>query len=138
MNERRGKGQTRSAFNHVSGNEAFASNIQAKKPPSSISNITKQQSKVKELLLQNTYMLTKSPLQDDVFKKEDAPTVYPIFQPRKPKSSPPKTSKFLEVCRDAFKRKKDVNLYVKDGQVWWEFSFNQKAMDASKEYIPGR
>jgi hypothetical protein len=33
---------------------------------------------------------------------------------------------------------RDVNLYVKDGQVWWEFSYNQKAVDAIKEYIPGR
>jgi hypothetical protein len=138
MKEMRSKRQKRSAFNHVSGNEVFTSNIQATKPPpTSTNNITKQQSKVKELLLQNTYKLAKIPPQDDAVKKEEAPAVFPILQPRKPKSLLPK-SKFSEVCRDAFKRKQDVNIYVKDGQVWWEFSYNPKAMDAIKEYIPGR
>jgi hypothetical protein len=97
MNERRNKGQTRSALSHVSGNVAFTCNIQSIKPPAN--NITTQQSKVNEVLLQDTYNITKSPPQDDAVKvkKEEAPAVFPIFQPRKPKA-PPKKSKFSEAC----------------------------------------
>jgi hypothetical protein len=61
----------------------------------------------------------------------------PIFLPQtktKQKSKHSYNARF----KDAFKRKRTVNLYISSGKVNWEFAYNQLIIDAIKEYIPGR
>jgi len=49
-----------------------------------------------------------------------------------------KSSRFPSILEDALKRKKNVNLYIKDGEVVWQFAFNVIVKDAIKEHIKGR
>lgn len=49
-----------------------------------------------------------------------------------------KPSRFAEKYRNLFYRKKDVNLYIKDGLVVWEFAYNRNIIEAVKLYIKGR
>lgn len=49
-----------------------------------------------------------------------------------------KMSKFPEEYRNLFHRKRDVNLYIKDGKVVWQFAYNAQVIRAIKEHIKGR
>ena len=49
-----------------------------------------------------------------------------------------KVRTFPAEFRNAFHRKRDVNLYIQGGQVVWEFAYNPLAIRAIKEHIKGR
>mmetsp|Transcript_22810 Transcript_22810/g.33777 ORF Transcript_22810/g.33777 Transcript_22810/m.33777 type:complete len:511 (-) Transcript_22810:103-1635(-) len=50
-----------------------------------------------------------------------------------------KTGKqFPEECRNLFHRKRDVNLFIQNGLVVWEFAYNAQVIRAIKENIKGR
>ena len=40
--------------------------------------------------------------------------------------------------RDLLKRKRDVNLYIANGKVVWQFNYDAKVIDAVKTHIKGR
>ncbi len=49
-----------------------------------------------------------------------------------------KSSKFPEEYRNLFHRKRDVNLFIQDGKVVWQFAYNAKVIRAIKDHIKGR
>jgi hypothetical protein len=50
----------------------------------------------------------------------------------------PNDSKYPEIYRNLFYRKRDINLLIQDGLVVWEFGYNVKVIEAIKVYIKGR
>ena len=48
------------------------------------------------------------------------------------------TSSFPEIYRNALKRKRNVNLFIQDNLVVWQFSYNLQVISAIKEHIKGR
>ena len=61
--------------------------------------------------------------------------------PTPPKSkSPPKKPKYTFPAKylNAFKGKRNVNLFIQDGLVVWEFAYDLTIMSAIKEHIKGR
>lgn len=60
----------------------------------------------------------------------------PIFC--KPVAKKKEEKTFSQAYRNAFHRKRDVNLYIRDGQVVWEFAYNKLVIQAIKEHIKGR
>ncbi|CAB9500866.1 expressed unknown protein [Seminavis robusta] len=80
---------------------------------------------------------TEPSAQEEPSKKQ----VYSIFAPKKKPSntsSNKSKSKFEDMYRNAFKGKRNVNLYISGQQVIWEFSFDRTIMAAIKEYVPNR
>jgi hypothetical protein len=67
-------------------------------------------------------------------EKNETSGLAPIFTPKKTQE----LCRFPEECKDIFYRKKGVNLFIKNEQVVWEFSFDRKVIDAIKAHIPGR
>jgi hypothetical protein len=115
--------ETRSNSNSNSSNAFYGAQEKTLKASSASVNHNKEENAGFHI----DYKLTK----DSGAKVEAQAASYPLFSPKKP-------ARFDEIYKNAFRRKKDVNLYINGGQVFWEFAFDRTVMDAIKQYIPGR
>lgn len=67
------------------------------------------------------------------------PKLAPIFcQPIKQSGEKKEKQRFPDEFRNLFQRKRDVNLYVENDLVVWQFAYNVQVMRAIKEHIKGR
>lgn len=72
---------------------------------------------------------------------DDKAGLAPIFQMKKtpPKKTTEPASRFPEIYRNAFYRKRNVNLYIReDVGVVFEFAYNTTIIQAVKDHIKGR
>ena len=54
------------------------------------------------------------------------------------KSESKKSNRFTDDCLNIFNHKRDVNLFIQNGLVVWEFAYDTKIIKAIKENIKGR
>jgi hypothetical protein len=66
-------------------------------------------------------------------------TLAPLFcKPVESESKNKKSNRFTDECLNLFNRKRDVNLFIQNGLVVWEFAYDTKIIKAIKENIKGR
>ena len=66
-------------------------------------------------------------------------TLAPLFcKPVESESESKKSNRFTDECLNLFNRKRDVNLFIQNGLVVWEFAYDTKIIKAIKENIKGR
>ena len=105
-----------------------------------------QKSNDQEKILSSDFRLCKTSHPDDDDNddnetKDAAKTgvkLAPIFCKPTKVEKKPENNEFSEEYRNLFYRKRDVNLYIKNQLVIWEFAYNVQVIQAIKQYIKGR
>ena len=118
--------KTRSTFDFLDDEDNYREEVERLQGGTSSSNAS--------VFPEVTYILSKA----DTSKETPSP-VYSIFSP-KPKKAVSKDghSKFDDMYRNAFKGKRNINLYISNQRVIWEFSYNATIIAAVKAYVPNR
>jgi hypothetical protein len=76
--------------------------------------------------------------QDDRVEQGQEKTLYALFSHKPPTTKAEEKSRFPEEFRNAFCRKKNVSLVIRDKLVMWDFAYDRTVIDAIKQHVPGR
>lgn len=140
------------AFQQKRGNPALVSKVSKKRDAPHTDSTKNDRQATEFCLIKGAGPVIKTstpqPSSSNISFESTSVKTFSIFDKKTPPSSASTTTAtkkdstrgatFPAQYRDILKRKKNVNLYIRNGMIHWQFAYNTLAIAAIKAHLPGR